>query len=273
MAAYQAMIVEEPPRRMRDLRTGSGADIPDLSDSFSREVSAIIPAYNEADVIADTVRAALAIPWVSEVVVVDDGSEDNTAQVARSAGAHEVVSLERNLGKGEALNRALQCAVYDTLLLLDADLGSSASEGSELLIPVLSGSADMTVAIFDPLSEDLVNTGEGDLRLAARSGGFGLVVKTARLGIWLLTRNWMKSPLAGPRALRREIVDNAGGFSPGFGVEVGLTVDALRMGYRVAEVPVRMVHRPSGRDLRGFAHRGRQMGDMLLTLGMKVLRI
>lgn len=273
MAAYQAMTVEAPPRRLRDLRTDSGVDIPETLRSFSREVSAIIPAYNEADIVAETVHATLAIPFVSEVVVVDDGSEDDTAQVARAAGAHEVISLERNLGKGEALNRAIQFAAYDTLLLLDADLGSSATQGSELLLPVLGDSADMTVAIFDSMVENNLYTGQGGPKLSPRSGGFGIVVQTARLGIWLLTREWVRSPLAGPRALRREIVDSAGGFSPGFGVEVGLTIDALRMGYRVLEVPVQMVHRPSGRSLAGFAHRGRQMGDMLITLGRKALRI
>ena len=233
-------------------------------------VSAIIPAYNEADVISETVRAALSIPAVSEVVVVDDGSSDGTADVARSAGAHQVVELPRNSGKGGALNRAWPSAMGDVLLLLDADLGASADEGAKLLEAVLDGGADMAIAVLG--RSRVPQTSDGPA-LAARSGGFGLVVKTARLGIRLLTGKRMKAPLAGPRALKREIIERAGDFAPGFGVEVGLTIDALRMGYRVVEVPVGMAHRASGRNLKGFAHRGRQMVDVLRTLGRKALRI
>lgn len=233
-------------------------------------ISAVIPAYNEADVIADTVRAALGIPGVAQLIVVDDGSTDGTAEAARSAGAHQVVVLERNLGKGGALNRALPHAKGDVLLLLDADLGTSAREASKLLEPVLSGEADMAVAL---LGGAAVAERSGPSKLAPRSRGFGLVVKTARLGIRVLAGRWVTAPLAGPRALRREIVEKAGGFAPRFGVEVGLTIDALRMGYRVVEVPVGMVHRPSGRDLKGFRHRGRQMVDVLRTIGRKAVQL
>jgi len=232
-------------------------------------VSAIIPAFNEADVIAETIRVALGIPGVSEVVVVDDGSSDRTAEVARSAGAHRVIVLPRNLGKGEALNQAVRAVEADVLLLLDGDLGASAGEGLKLLDPVLRGDADMTIAVFSGSREAQV-TGDA-VTLAARSGGFGMVVKTARLGIRLLAGRQMQAPLAGPRALKCEIIEKAGGFAPRFGAEVGLTIDALRMRYRVVEVPVGMVHRASGRNLKGFAHRGRQMVDVLRTLGRKAL--
>lgn len=233
-------------------------------------VSAIIPAYNEADLIGETVQSALRIPGVSQLVVVDDGSSDSTSEVARNAGAHEVLSLRSNLGKGGALNKALPLVTGDVLLLLDADLGSSAGEGIKLLEPVLSGLADMAIAVFGSARQKEGQSGSP--RLSAKSKGFGLVMKTARLGIRLLGGKWVQSPLAGPRALRREIVEKAGGFADRFGVEVGLTIDALRLGYRVVEVPVEMVHRPSGRDLKGFLHRGRQMVDMLRTLGRKALR-
>lgn len=233
---------------------------------MAQRVCAIIPAHNEGDVIAETIRAVRSIPEVDRIVVVDDGSTDNTAAEAQAAS--QVIRLDANLGKGGALNRALGQAEGDVLLLLDADLGASAAEATRLLAPVLAGDADMTVAIF-------VSKQPGDVssKLGARSKGFGTVMKTARLGIWLMTRRWVVSPLAGPRALKREIIEKAGGFAPKFGVEVGLTIDALRLGYRVLEVPVEMVHRPSGRDLKGFMHRGGQMVDMLRTLGRKALRI
>jgi glycosyltransferase involved in cell wall biosynthesis len=198
----------------------------------AQRVCAIIPAHNEADVISDTVRGALSIPEVSEVVVVDDGSTDNTAKVASASGAGQVLMLSRNLGKGGALNKALPMAKADVILLLDADLGVSAKEAAKLLYPILEGDADMTIAVFKGGSDSKA----GSTKLASRSGGFGTVMRTARLGIRVLT------------------------------------IDALRMGYRIMEIPVHMVHRPSGRDVKGFVHRGRQMLDMLGVLGRKVLR-
>mgnify|MGYP001153377046 CR=1 FL=1 len=232
--------------------------------------TALIPAYNEADVIAGTIEAALAIPGVDEVIVGDDGSTDGTADVARKAGAHQVIRLNRNSGKGGVLNAIRQHASGDVLLLLDADLGPSASEGAKLLAPVLDGEADMAIAIL--CASDALEGRDGAPTLRPRSGGFGLVVRTARFGIKALGGQCMTAPLAGPRAVRREIVEKAGGFEAKFGVEVALTIDALRMGSRVIEVPVRMVHRASGRDLRGFLHRGGQLVDVVRALANKALR-
>ncbi len=232
--------------------------------------SALIPAYNEADVIAGTIRAVLSIPGVDEVIVGDDGSSDGTADVARAAGAHKVVRLDRNSGKGGALNAIREHASGEALLLIDADLGASAAEGEKLLAPVLEGSADMAIAILCA-AESIEGSG-GSPTLKPRSGGFGLVVKTARFGIKLLGGQRMTAPLAGPRAVKREIVERAGGFEARFGVEVALTIDALRMGSRVIEVPVCMVHRASGRDLKGFLHRGGQLVDVVRALVSKTLR-
>lgn len=244
-----------------------------MDSNASKQVSVIIPAYNEAEIIGDTVKAALKIPNVSEVLVVDDGSIDRTAEVAKNAGAHSVIRSPKNMGKGDALNSAWRRSKGQILLLLDADLGKSASEAALLLGPVFNDQADMTIASFRRANDPEFKKVDGSPDLGPQSGGFGMVVKTARLGIWLLTRRWIQSPLSGPRALRREILDRTGGFAKKFGVEVGLTVDALRMGYRIIEVPVCMVHRPSGRDLKGIRHRGRQMADVVVTLARRAVRI
>ena len=86
-------------------------------------VSIIIPAYNEADRIGDTVAAVLRFAGVREVVVVDDGSPDGTAQVATDAGASSVLVNEKNLGKGRSLMRGVEASSGGVLLFLDADLG------------------------------------------------------------------------------------------------------------------------------------------------------
>lgn len=219
-------------------------------------ISVVIPAFNEAGHIASTVAAALRIPGVSEVVVVDDGSVDDTAALAAAAGA-TVVRLERNLGKGGALARGVEAASGEILLLLDADLGETAAEGRRLLKPVLDGDADMTTALLP----------RGNVR-----AGVGLVVRTARWGVWLLGGRALAEPLSGQRAVRREVLDAIGPLAPGFGVEVGLTIDALRRGFRVLEVPTAIRHNVTGRSVRAFLHRGRQFVHVCRALWQRARR-
>ena len=220
-------------------------------------ISVIIPAYNEAERIADTVKAAKALPGVSEVIVADDGSADGTGDRAQAAGADQVLRAERNRGKGDAMNRGWMAASGDVLLFLDGDLGSSASEASKLLAPILSGEADVTLAQFP-------RTGKG--------GGFGMVMRLARWGVRRLTGHEVAAPLSGQRALRREVIERIGGFSPGYSVETGMTIDLLRAGYRLLEVPTTMTHNATGRDLAGFRHRGRQLAHIALLLLRKTVR-
>ncbi|HBX24377.1 MAG TPA: glycosyltransferase family 2 protein [Desulfotomaculum sp.] len=215
-----------------------------------KKVTAIVPAYNEAEFIFETVTALVKTPSVTEVLVVDDASSDNTAVLAARAGAR-VMTLEKNAGKGAALNIGVQSASADIYLLLDGDLGTSASDAGLLLEPVLTGRADMTVAQFPP---------------PRRKGGFGLVKGLARWGILVFTGQVMKSPLSGQRAMTRQVLDSVYPFASGYGVEVGMTIKAARLGYRVLEVPVQMTHAETGRDLKGFRHRGRQFWHITRTL-------
>lgn len=218
--------------------------------NISKLVTVLIPAYNEAQRIGGTVRAILATGAAGEVLVIDDASQDETARLAREAGAR-VIRHEKNLGKGGALNTGLKESRGGILALIDADLGETASEVEKLVAPVLAGEADMTVAAFP-------KTG--------RKAGFGLVKGLARWGIRRYAGLEAQSPLSGQRAMRREVIDAVGGFSSGFGVEVGLTIDAARKGFRILEVPVQMSHAATGRDLAGFLHRGKQFWQVGLAL-------
>ncbi|MGB9803308.1 glycosyltransferase family 2 protein [Desulfofundulus sp.] len=217
---------------------------------MGKEVSVLVPAYNEADHIKDTVQAVLSIPEVAEVVVVDDGSTDATAELARASGAR-VIRLPHNLGKGGALTRGAAFCSCDVVLLVDADLGTSAVEARNLLFPVLDGEADMTVARFPA---------------PKRRGGFGLVKGLARAGIRWYTGLVMESPLSGQRAMTQKVLQHLVPFASGFGVEVGMTIKAARLGFRVQEVPVAMTHRETGRDFKGFLHRGKQFWHVARVL-------
>ncbi len=216
-------------------------------------VVVLMPAHNEAGRIAASVAAARSVNSVNRVVVIDDGSRDDTPALAASAGA-EVVSLPINIGKGGALQIGLNAVrdSADILVLLDADLGTTAAEAELLIAPILAGTADMTVAV---------------LPRPAGSGGFGLVKGLARRGIAMLGNGFESgAPLSGQRALNRTAWTAAEPFASGYGAEVALTVRVLRAKLRVAEIPVAMAHAATGKDLAGFAHRGRQFLHVLGTL-------
>lgn len=216
------------------------------------DVVVLIPAHNEAQRIAATVHAASAIAGVTRVLVVDDASSDDTARLAEDAGA-KVVRLAFNVGKGAALDAGVvRVEDADVVLLLDGDLAETASEAVQLLAPVLDGAADMTIATFPR------PTGKA---------GFGLVKGIARWGIARMGGGFeAEAPLSGQRALNRRAVDVGRPFASGYGVEVALTVRALRAGLRVIEVPTAMAHAATGRDVAGFVHRGRQFVHVSLAL-------
>src|SRR4029079_644685 len=95
--------------------------------------------------------------------------------------------------------------------------------------------------------------------------GFGVVRRLSRWGIRRACGFVAEAPLSGQRAVRGELLRK---LEPAarFGLEVGLTIDAVRQGARVLEVPVTMDHRHTGRRLSGFAHRGRQGADVVRAL-------
>jgi glycosyltransferase involved in cell wall biosynthesis len=222
-------------------------------------VIALIPAYNEAARIGATVRAVRTIKGVSTVLVIDDGSADETTALAREAGA-EVLALVRNAGKGAALAAGLEHirADVDVVMLLDADLEESAAQAVTLLEPVISGEADMTIATFPR---------------PAGKAGFGLVMRLARWGIRRLGGDFdARAPVSGQRALNRRAIETVLPIAAGYGVEVALTIRALRAGLRLAEVPTTMRHAATSRDLAGFVHRGRQFVDVAGALLRIALR-
>lgn len=221
-----------------------------------RPVAAVIPCKDEAERIAATVTAVRAIPGVDLVVVVDDGSSDETSARAAAAGAR-VLRHPRNAGKAAALRtgvdhvRALD-GVTHHYLFVDGDLEGSAAEVAVLVPDVRSGVADMTIATLPPQK--------------APGGGHGFVVRLARAGIAELTGWVARQPLSGMRCLTAEAYAAASPLAAGWGVEVGLTVDVLRAGLRVREVPCDLHHRVTGSDWRAQVHRARQYRDVLRAL-------
>jgi glycosyltransferase involved in cell wall biosynthesis len=110
-----------------------------------RCLSVVIPCYNEAATIKEVLGRVLESPFVSEVIVVDDGSTDGSPGLARSHGDSRLRVLEQphNMGKGAALRRGFLEATADFVIVQDADLEYDPAEYERLLAPLIDGKADV----------------------------------------------------------------------------------------------------------------------------------
>lgn len=215
------------------------------------DLAVIVAARNEADRIVATVSALRGAFPSAAIWVADDASEDGTAEVAMSAGA-KVVSRGRPHGKGANVAAAAEAALSDgepaaTVLLCDGDLGDSAARLRPLVEAVETGECDLAVAAFG----------------RRVGGGFGLALGFAH---WAIQRRCgfdAEAPISGQRAMRLETLRATLPFARGYGMEIGMTVDAVRAGYRVGEYELDLCHRATGRSFAGFLHRGRQLLDFL----------
>jgi glycosyltransferase involved in cell wall biosynthesis len=214
---------------------------------MAADLAVIVTAYNEADRLGATLRALRATFPDAALWVADDGSTDATANVALQEGAR-VVSAPRRLGKGGAATLAAEALLREgdpAVVLADADLGDSAG-ALRALVDALAV-ADLTIATF-----------------AKRvGGGFGIAVRISRWAIERAGNRWMEAPMSGQRAMRPGVLPQLLPFAAGFGIETGMTIDALRNGLEIQEVVLDLEHRATGKSLRGFIHRGRQARDVL----------
>lgn len=174
------------------------------------KTAAIIPAYNEERTIGEVIKAVQQVPFIEETIVVSDGSEDQTANVARALGA-KVINLPENLGKGGAMMVGVESTDADIVLFLDADLiGLQPFHVVDLVLPVLEGRAEMTVGIF------------GHGRFATDLAQF------------------VAPYLSGQRTVKRELMKQLSNLElTRFGVEVALTRFAKTAGISVLEVELR----------------------------------
>lgn len=211
----------------------------------------VVAAHNEADRIAATVGAVRAAFPGAAVWVGDDASSDGTADLALAAGA-QVVRRGKPHGKGGNVTAAVEAALSvepppELVLLCDGDLGDSAARLAPLVDAVRAGECDLAVASFS----------------RRVGGGFGIALSFARWAIRRRCGQETTAPISGQRALRVEALRATLPFAPGFGMEIGMTVDAVRAGYRLREYELDLEHRATGRSLSGFLHRGVQLRDFL----------
>ena len=149
------------------------------------------------------------------------------------------------------MTAAAQAAVGEfgddaTVVLSDADLGESAGRLVPLVEAVEQGECDLAVAAFaDP-----------------QGGGLGLTLGHARRAVERLCGTRLAAPLSGQRAMRVSTLRALLPFADGWGLETGMTIDAVRAGYRVEEFELQLEHRSTGRTPADFLHRARQLRDI-----------
>ena len=198
----------------------------------SQYLSVVMPAFNEEGSIAAVVQKVIALPFVLEVVIVDDCSTDRTAEIAEFlTTAHHQVKLirhERNRGKTAALRAGIAATRGDIVIVQDADLEYDPSEIAGVIRPILDGHADVVFG-----SRFLV-------RRATRVLYFYhyLANKFLTFISNLLTNLNMTDIETGYKAFRGDLIRNMVIVSSGFGFEVEATAKVAKLGCPIYEVPI-----------------------------------
>jgi phosphoserine phosphatase len=207
-------------------------------------VSVVIPVLNEARTIESLVRAMVCDPLVCEVLVVDDGSIDGTAEIASLAGARVITSSL--LGKGASMEDGVREAAGDIVLFLDGDLsGVCLDLVGRMTAPITQGDADCVKARFS--------------REAGR-----VTILTARplLATFFPEVSTFEQPLGGIVAARRSVLRNLR-FENDYGVDVGLLVDAAMRGAKLAEVDIGRIDHES-QSLEALGRMAKQVTRAIL---------
>jgi len=204
------------------------------------KVIAAIPAFNEEQYIGTVVLKTKQ--YVDEIVVVDDGSTDNTSEIARLAGA-TVFRNEENKGKGVAIQRILTEAkrrAPDTLVLLDADAQHNPDEIPRLIKSVLEG------------SDLVIGSREAQANKTPRYRRIGQ--KVLLYSTRLLSGKKLTDSESGFRALSKRAISEICLTESGFAVETEMIARATDKGLKITEVPVSNIYTKDGSTLNPVAH-------------------
>ncbi|HMO62906.1 MAG TPA: HAD-IB family phosphatase [Ferruginibacter sp.] len=182
-------------------------------------ITVVIPALNEEKTVGEVVALALATPNVSEVIVVDDKSMDNTVDEARKAGATVITSTK--LGKGTSMKEGVLVAKNDTITFLDADITTYQQDVITLLCtPILNDEADFVKSYF-----------------TRQAGRVTELVAKPLLSILYPDFPQFLQPLSGMIAGKKSYFAKCE-FEEGYGVDIGILIDMYKMGARIQEVNI-----------------------------------
>jgi glycosyltransferase involved in cell wall biosynthesis len=207
------------------------------------KVAAIIPAYNEATRIPAVLEAVVAAKLLNEIVVVNDGSTDDTLRVLKSYEGVNIVDLKRNMGKGAAMAAGVRATEADVIVFIDADLsGLHAYHVDNIVRPVLNGS-DMCIGVF-------------------RRGKF-----------WTDAAQVIAPYISGQRAMRRELIEQISWLEEcRMGAEATINTVARKKKMRIRRVVLDGVTHACKERKFGFAKGTAQRAKMYAEIGKAVVR-
>ncbi|MCL0070685.1 glycosyltransferase family 2 protein [Dehalococcoidia bacterium] len=217
------------------------------------KVLAAIPCFNTEPFIADVVSNAKK--YVDQVVVINDGSHDGTAEAARTAGAL-VISHEVNRGAGEATKSCFEAAkanAADVLVTLDGDRQHNPDEVPLLIAPIIKGEADLVIG-----SRFL-----GDHSSMPKYRKFGIAAITFLYNLGSKTR--VSDAQSCFRAYSRKALNSLSITEKGFGFSVQLLIEAERRGLVITEVPISCIYHSASHTLNPVVHG--------LSVALSVVRI
>ncbi|WP_295722230.1 glycosyltransferase [uncultured Methanobrevibacter sp.] len=185
-------------------------------------VDAIVPAYNEEESVAHVINVIKELDYIDNVIVVNDGSTDNTEVVAIDAGA-KVITHKNNQGKGAAIKTGVDVSDADVVAFIDGDIKNLSSEKVDCFIrPILEGNADITKTKF------------------ARESGRVTELTAKPLLKFFFPEVDYEQPLSGQFAAKRSLLKKME-FEKDYGVDVGIVLDAEVRGIKIYEVDIGVI--------------------------------
>lgn len=218
------------------------------------KISVVLPAYNEAAFIRNVIDAAKQVAEVDEILVVNDGSTDETAEIAREAGAR-VVSHKINRGKGFAMKTGCEKAIGDVLIFLDADLVNIRPEKIRRMITPFKEGYDFVKTRFH------------------RRGGrvTQLTARPLLEHFFPEIEERFAQPLSGQIGIKKELMQKLD-LEVDMGVDIGVLIDAVEMGAKIAEVDFgELIH--DERELKDLDHMAKAVARVVLDRAAKYNRL
>ncbi len=217
-------------------------------------LSVIIPCYNEEGNVKECVERVPEMEWPYEIIVVNDGSKDNTLKVAQSINRKNlrIISYENNGGKGYAFRQGLEAAKGDIVIICDADMATPPEEIPDVVRPIFEGKADFvnSTRLVYPMEK-------GAMKLIHIPGNMAFALMVSAIIGQRLT-----DTLCGFKAFRKDVLK--GKLKENSWMDFELLITAKRNGMKITEVPIHYKARRAGKSKMKTVKHAVKMFNMLM---------